>query len=68
MLSDRQVSNICISLANNFATDEKLPKAQISKIVYSDSFQLLGPLLKINLQLAKNVLTSQAKSFKLVTS
>ena len=42
---------------NDFATDVKLSKTQIYKIVYSDWFQLLGPL-----QLAKNVLTSQAKS------
>ena len=50
------------ALNNNMSTDLKLFKAQISKIIQSGGFlgsslsKLAGPLLKVALPLAKNVL------------
>ena len=46
------------------ATDIKLSKAQISKIIQSGGFigKLLGPLLKAGLPLIKNVINPLAKS------
>ena len=47
---------------NNMSTDFKLSKAQISKIIQSEGFiglllsKLAGPLMKIAVPLAKNVL------------
>ena len=45
-------------------TDIKLSKAQTSKIIQSGGFpgKLLGPLLKTELPLVKNVIKSLAKS------
>ena len=50
-------------LNNNLATDIKLSKAQIKKIIQSGEFlgkllsKLAGPLMKVAMPLAKNVLT-----------
>ena len=47
---------------NNTSTNSKLSKAQISKIIQSDGFlgsllsNLAGPLMKIAVPLAKNIL------------
>ena len=47
---------------NNMSTDIKLSKAQISKIIQSGGFlgsllsKLAGPLMKVAIRLAKNVL------------
>ena len=47
---------------NNMSTDLKFSKAQISKIIQSDGFlgfllsKLAGPLIKVALPLAKNIL------------
>ena len=55
LLTDRQVSNIRKSFANNSSIDIKLSKMQLSKIIQSGGFlsRLLGPLLKTGLPLIK---------------
>ena len=47
LLTDRQVSNLRKSFANNSSTDIKLSKTQLSKMKQSGGFlsRLLGPLL-----------------------
>ena len=64
LLTNRQVSNLCNSFANNSSTDIKLLKTQLSKMIQSGGFliRLLGPLLKTGLPLIKNVMKSLAKS------
>ena len=44
LLTDRQVSNICKSFANNSSTDIKLSKTQLSKMIQSGELfsRLLG--------------------------
>ena len=50
------------AFSNNMSTDLKLSKAQISKIIQSEGFlglllsKLAGPLMKVAIPLAKNVL------------
>ena len=50
------------ALSNNISTDLKISKAQISKIIQSGGFsgsllsKLAGPLMKVAIPLAKNVL------------
>ena len=55
LLTDRQVSNLRKSLANNSSFDIKLSKTQLSKMIQSGGFlsRLLGPLLKTGLPLIK---------------
>ena len=62
--TDRQVSNLRKSFANNSSTDIKLSKTQLSKIIQSGGFlgRLLGPLLKTGLTLIKNIIKPLAKS------
>ena len=64
LLTDRQVSNLRKSFANNSSTDIKLSKTQLSKMIQSGGFlgRLLGPLLKTELPLIKNVIKPLAKS------
>ena len=64
MLTDRQVSNIRKSFANNSSAYIKLSKTQLSKIIQSGGFlsRLIGPLLKTGLPLVKNVIKPLAKS------
>ena len=64
LLTDRQVSNLRKSLANNSSFDIKLSKTQLSKMIQSGGFlsRLLGPLLKTGLPLIKNVIKPLAKS------
>ena len=64
LLTDRQVSNLRKSFANNSSTDIKLSKTQLSKMIQSGGFlgRLLGPLLKTRLPLIKNVIKPLAKS------
>ena len=64
LLTDRQVSNLRKSFANNSSADIELSKIQLSKMIQSRGFlsRLLGPLLKTGLPLIKNVLTPLAKS------
>ena len=62
LLTARQNTKLRNALNNNSATDIKLSKAQIKKILQSRGFlgkllsKLAGPLMKVALPLAKNVL------------
>ena len=62
LLTTRQNTKLRNALNNNSATDIKLSKAQIKKIIQSGGFlgkllsKLTGPLMKVALPLAKNVL------------
>ena len=64
LLTNRQVTNLRKSFANNLSTGIKLSKAQLSKIIQSGGFlgRLLGTLLKTGLPLVKNVIKPLAKS------
>ena len=48
LLTNRQVSNLHQTFANNSSTDIKLSKTHLSKMIQSAGFlgRLLGPLLK----------------------
>ena len=63
LLTNRQVSNLRKSFANNSSTDTKLSETQLSKIIQSGGFlgRLLRPLLKTGLPLIKNVIKPLAK-------
>ena len=62
LLTTRQNTKLRNALNNNSATDIKLSKPQIKKIIQSGGFlgkllsKLAGPLMKVALPLAKNVL------------
>ena len=62
LLTTRQNTKLRNVLNNNSATDIKLSKAQIKKIIQSGGFlgqllsKLAGPLMKVALPLAKNIL------------
>ena len=62
LLTNRQVANICKAFAKNTSIDIKLSKTQLSKIIQSGGFfgnllrKLAGPLMKVAMPLAKNVL------------
>ena len=62
LLTIRQIPKLRNALNNNMSTDIKLSKAQISKIIQSGGFlgsllsKLAGPLMKVAIPLAKNVL------------
>ena len=62
LLTTRQNTKLRNNINNNSATDIKLSKAQIKKIIQSRGFlgkllsKLVGPLMKVALLLAKNVL------------
>ena len=64
LLTNRQVSNLRQSSANNSSTDVKLSKPQLSKMTQSGGFlsKLLGPLLKTGLPLKKSVFKPLVKS------
>ena len=63
LLTMRQNIKLCNAINNNLATDIKLSKGQIEKIIQSGGFlgellsKLVGPLMKVAMPLAKNVLT-----------
>ena len=63
LLTTRQNTKLRNALNNNSATDIKLNKTQIKKIIQSGGFlgklisKLAGPLMKVTMPLAKNVLT-----------
>ena len=61
LLTNRQVSNLRQSSANNSSTDVKLSKPQLSKMTQFLS-RLLGPLLKTGLPLKKSVFKPLVKS------
>ena len=63
LLTTRQSTKLCNAINNNLATDMKLSKAQIKKLIQSGGFlgkllsKLAGPLMKVSMPLARNVLT-----------
>ena len=62
LLTTRQKTKLRNAFNNNMSTDLKLSKAQISKIIQSRGFlgsllsKLVGPLMKVAVPLAKNIL------------
>ena len=64
LLTTRQKTKLRNALNNNKSTDWKLSKAQITKTIKSGGFlgsllsKLAGPLMKVAIPLAKNVLAS----------
>ena len=62
LLTDRQVANIRKAFANNLSTDVKFSKTQLLKMSQSGGFlgnlfrKLAGPLMKVAMPLARNVL------------
>ena len=64
LLTTRQNTKLRNAINNNLATDKKLSKAQIKKLIQSGGFlgkllsKLAGPLMKVALPLAKYVLAS----------
>ena len=64
LLTGRQISSIRKAFSNNSSVDIKFSKTQLSKMIQSGGFlgKLLDPLLKTELPLIKNVITSWAKS------
>ena len=62
LLTTRQKTKLRNAFNNNMSTDLKLSRAQISKIIQSGGFlgsllsKLAGPLMKVAIPLAKNVL------------
>ena len=62
LLTNRQVANIRKAFANHSSIDIKLSKTQLSKMIPSGGFlghllgKLAGPLMKVAMPLAKNVL------------
>ena len=64
LLTNTQVSKLRKAFANNSSTNMKLSKTEWHKIGKSGGFlgRLLGPLLKTELPLMRNVLKSLAKS------
>ena len=62
LLTNRQVANIHKAFSKNASTDIKLSKTQLSKLIQSGEFlgnllgELAGPLMKVAIPLAKNVL------------
>ena len=64
LLTTKQKTKLRNALNNNMSTDIKLSKAQITKIIQSGGFlgtllsKLAGPLMKVAVPLAKNILAS----------
>ena len=62
LLTERQKTRLKNAFNNNMSTDVKLSKAQISKIIQSGGFlgsllsKLAGPLMKVPIPVAKNIL------------
>ena len=62
LLTNRQVANIRKAFSNHSSTDIKFSKTQLSKMIQSGGFlgkllgKLAGPLMKVAMPLAKNVL------------
>ena len=70
LLTNRQVANIRKAFANHSSIDIKLSKPQLSKMIQSGGFlgtllgKLAGPLMKVAMPLAKNVLAPLGLSIK----
>ena len=64
LLTTRQNTKLCNAINNKLATDIKLSKVQIKKLIQSEGFlgkllsKLAVPLMKVAMPLAKNVLAS----------
>ena len=64
LLTTRQKTKLRNAFNNNMSTDLKLSRPQISKIIQSGGFlgsflsKLAGPLMKVAISLAKNILAS----------
>ena len=62
LLTTRQNTKLRNAINNNLATDKKLSKAQIKNLIQSGGFlgkllsKLAGPIMKVAMPLAKNVL------------
>ena len=62
LLTTRQKTKLRNAFNNNMSTDLKLSEAEISKIIQSSGFlgsllsKLAGPLMKVAIHLAKNIL------------
>ena len=69
LLTTRQNTKLRNALNNNSATDIKLSKAQIKKLIQSGGFlgkllsKLAGPLMKVAMPLAKNVLAKKKGAY-----
>ena len=67
LLTTRQKTKLRNAFNNNMFTDLKLSRAQISKLIQSGGFlgsllsKLAGPLMKVAVPLAKNILAPLAK-------
>ena len=61
LLTNRQVANFRKIFANHTSTDIKLSKTQLSKMIQSGGFlgTRLGPLLKTESPLTKNLIPSR---------
>ena len=74
LLTNRQVANICKAFAKNTSTDIKLSKTHLSKMIQSGRFlgnllgKLAGPLMKVAMLLAKNVLAPLGVSAAMSTT
>ena len=64
LLTTRQSTKLCNAINNNSGIDIKLSKAQIKKLIQSGGFlskllsKLAGPLMKVGMPLAKNLLAA----------
>ena len=64
LLRTRQNTKLRNAISSNMATDLKLSKAQIKKLIQSEGFlgkllsKLAGPLMKVAMPLSKNVLAA----------
>ena len=62
LLTTRQTTKLRIAIENNMSTDIKLSRTQITKIIQSGGFlgsllsKIAGPLIKVAIPMAKNVL------------
>ena len=69
LLTTRQNTKLRNALNNNSPTDIKLSKAQIKKLIQSGGFlgkllsKLAGPLMKVAMPLAKNVLAKKKRAY-----
>ena len=69
LLTTRQNTKLRNAINNNLATNIKLSKAQIKKLIQSGGFlgnllsKLAGPLMKVALPLAKNILATLGLTF-----
>ena len=62
LLANIKVANLRKAFANYLSTYIKLSKTQLSKMIQSGGFLILGPLLKTGLPLMRNVIKTLIKS------